>query len=175
MNEETKDEVVSVLELANVAEALQLPAATGDHGRGVRTQLRIALEQAIAEESKGLDLRKVSSQEIHDSDVAYLARVAYVSSYLRIIDLMLQPATTFAKRLAVAKVAQANINNAESTKLGVMQLGRNNVADDKLRAAIKELRESSRALVERRAEILNDKKELEAADRAAEETETGSP
>lgn len=170
MEEEIVDEVTSILELADIAKSLQLPPATGEKGKGPRTRLREAMEQAAKkDDGSSLDLRGVNPQEIHDSDVAHLARIAYVSSYLRIIDLMMQPADSFAKRLAVAKVAQANINNAEATKLSVLQLGRNSATDVKLQEQIKKMRETNRALAERHLKILYDHEKNQEADRKAEE------
>lgn len=158
MEEDIKDEVAEALNLADITKALQVPPASGDRrtNRGPRVGLRNALENDVE-----LDLRIVSDQEIHDSDSAYLARISYVSSYLRIWDFLRQPAKTFAQRLAMAKIAQSNINNAESTRLHVLQLGRNSVADDELRKQIKTLRASVRSLSERRAVILHDEKTTE--------------
>jgi hypothetical protein len=168
---EKDDEVAEALELSDITEALGLPPATGDRRkkRGPRTQLREALENDAE-----LDLRMVNDQELHDSDAAYLARIDYVTSYLRLYDFLRQPADTFAKRLAMAKVSQSHINNAESTRLHALQIGRNTTKDDELKKQILKLKKNVRTLSEKRAVMIYDEKKAEEdALRTVEESETG--
>ena len=118
------------------------PGSVAGRGHGLRAAL----------EAEELALRLVDEDEIHDADNAYLARLTYVASYLRLWDILRTPAENFAQKLAIGKLGLATIAHAEKTNLSILQIGRSTVADAKLVSNIDKLKKQIDTLAEVKAQ-----------------------
>lgn len=139
------------LEVNTLKEALEAftPATPSEHA------LSIAARDMLDRLQLTEDLREIPDEELLAADNAQLARLSYVTGYLRLLDYLRRShgddsrANQFQARLALDFV-----KHMETTQLSVLQLGRKGV-DGKLEQRVNEMRAELHKLAAFKAEAMS--------------------